>query len=194
MKIEKLTELRRQAKARGIKSFQKSGEELEKLLAETPVVGALSEKQVEAKAARTGRRKRRGGALLGKGEYKLNRPEYLRKGFKRHWFKDEPGRLDAAHLNDWDHVMVGGQKKTLRNGTNRDGSLRTMYLMEKHEDWYREDQLKKREQDRRNEELLRIGKAPEGGTGLSNAQTQWSENRGLAPNAIYFGQISAATR
>lgn len=167
-------ELQERAKSRGINIFHKTGAELEKLLAET-TVGALSEKQVEAKEARTGRRKRRGGALLGKGEAKLNRPEYLRKGFKRHWFKDEPGRLDAAVANDWDYVLANGQKKTLRNGTNRDGGLRTMYLMEKHEDWYKEDQLKKREQDRKNEALLRSGKAPEGGRGISDAQTQWSE-------------------
>lgn len=156
-------ELQERAKTRGINVFHKTGAELEKLLAETPVTGALSSQQQEAKEARTGRRKRRGGALLGKGEFKLNRPEYMRKGFKRHWFKDEPGRLDAAVANDWDYVEVNGQKKTLRNGTNRDGGLRTMYLMEKHEDWYKEDQLKKREQDRRNEHILRDGKVTAAG-------------------------------
>ena len=167
-------ELRKKASELGIKTHGKKRDEIEELV--NGGAPALTEEvKQEAKQARTGRRARRGGALLGKGEYKLNRPELLRKGFKRHWFKDEPGRLSAAEANDWDYVKENGKQKTLRNGTNQNGTLRTMYLMEKHEDWNRADQLKKREQDRKNEQLLRDGKEIGNSAGMAQAQTQWSE-------------------
>ena len=172
-------ELRERAKAKGINTFQKTGAELEKLLADDLGVGALgaqtetlSPQQQEAKESRTSGRKRRGGAVLGKGEYKLNRPEYERKGYQRRWFTNEPGRLSAAYENDWDYVEKGGQKVTLRDSTNKDGTLRTMYLMEKRADWYKEDQLKKREQDRKNERILMDGKVTAAGGKHGDNATQ----------------------
>jgi hypothetical protein len=116
---------------------------------------ASSERKQQAKESRTSGRARRGGALLGKGEAKLNRPELIRKGYKRRWFKDEGGRIQAAIGNDWDKVE---DVERVRSGTNRDGSPRWMILMEKREDWYREDQLKKREKDIQKETLLKQGK------------------------------------
>ena len=89
---------------------------------------------------------------------KLNRPEYRRKGFASRFFTDEPGRLNGAYENDWDFVLKDGEKVVVRSGTNKDGSLRNMHLMEKREDWHKADQLKKREQDRRNERILVDGK------------------------------------
>ena len=180
-------EVRKQAGELGIKTHGKKQVEIEKLIAEKAEAPALTEEaKQEAKEARTGGRARRGGALLGKGEMKYNRPEYLRKGYQRRFFTDEPQRLDAAYANDWDYVLKNGKKVALRDKTNKDGSLRTMHLMEKREDWYKEDQFKKREQDRKNDQLLRDGKAPEGGAGMAKARTQWAETadeemRGAAP-------------
>ena len=175
-------EVRKKAGELGIKTYGKKQDEIEKLIAETTdevvehtnTSALTDEAKQEAKEARTGRRARRGGSLLGKGEMKFNRPEYQRKGYQRRFFKNELGRLDAAYGNDWDYVLKNGQKVALRDGTNKDGSLRTMYLMEKHEDWYKKDQFKKREQDRKNDQLLREGKvtATGGEHGANATQAQ----------------------
>ena len=173
-------EVRKQAGDLKIKTYGLKQAEIEKLIAEktegvAEVAPALTEEaKQEAKEARTGRRSRRGGAVLGKGEMKFNRPEYQRKGYQRRFFKNEPGRVDAAYENDWDYVLKAGKKVALRDGTNKDGSLRTMYLMEKHEDWYKADQIKKRAQDRKNDQLLRDGKvtAAGGENGSNAAQAQ----------------------
>lgn len=156
-------ELKQEAKKLGIPTYGKKKEQIEEELDQHVSGGALSapieEQKKEAKEARTERRSRRGGALLGKGEYKLNRKEYLREGFHRRWFKDEGGRLSSAEGNDYDFVLnKSGQHITVRSGTNRDGSLRTLHLMEKRLDWYNEDQLAKRETDRAKEGLLKEGK------------------------------------
>lgn len=151
-----------EAKKLGINTHGKKKDELERLISESvkePALKVTDEQKQQAKEARTERRSRRGGALLGKGEMKLNREEFQRKGYHRRWFKDEGGRLDAAYAADYDYVLdKEGKKRTIRSGTNRDGSLRTLYLMEKREDWYKEDQLKKRESDLQKEQLLRDGK------------------------------------
>ena len=166
-------EARKTAGELGIKTHGKKKEEIEQLIeaknGETSVSALGDERKQEAKEARMGQRKRRGGALLGSGEPKLNRPELRRKGYQRRWFKNEPGRLDGAYANDWDFVKKDEQKVTLRDGTNKDGSLRTMFLMEKRADWYKEDQFKKREQDRKNEKLLLDGNMTAAG-GAENAQ------------------------
>lgn len=180
-------ELRKKAGELGIKTHGKKTEELERLIAEASEVGvlsapteALSPQQQEAKSARMSGRKRRGGSILGKGEMKLNRPEYKRKGFASRFFTNEPGRLQAAYDNDWDYVLKDGEKVVVRSGTNKDGSLRNMHLMEKRDEWYKEDQFKKREQDRRNEKLLRSGQASGGGGGMNQAQAQWSDDAAKA--------------
>jgi len=150
-------ELVQEAKKMGIKSHGKKKDELESLVlgsAESALAPTDEQKQA-AKEARTERRSRRGGALLGKGEAKLNRPEFQRKGYHRRWFRDEGGRVSSAYGNDWDKVE---SVKPIVSGTNRDGSIRRMVLMEKRLDWYNEDQLKKREADIRKEKFLKEGK------------------------------------
>lgn len=174
------TELRKKAGELGIRTHGKKAIEIEQLIEaeerDTPVSALGDERKQEAKEARMGQRKRRGGALLGRGEAKLNRPELKRKGYKRHWFKNEAGRLQAAYANDWDYVLVDGRKMTQISGTNKDGTIRTMHLMEKHEDWYKKDQLKKREQDRKNEELLRSGDI----TSAGGAEHSQATNQAMA--------------
>jgi len=168
MKLEEFRAVQAQAKALGISSHQKSGETLQEEIAakqasqapHTAVLGAVIDtRKQEAKDARMEGRARRGGAILGKGEMKLNRPEYERAGYHRRWFRDEGGRLDGAYANDYDYVEKNdGSKTTIRSGTNADGSIRTLYLMEKRLDWHKEDQWKKREGDRKSDKLLRAGK------------------------------------
>ena len=191
-----MNELRQAAKAKGINSLGKTKIELEQLL-ETPEVKAVldiqpsKEQKQEAKEARMEGRARRGGAILGKGEAKLDRPEYVRKGFKRHWFKDEGGRLNAAYANDWDYVLdeKTKEKKTYTSGTNKDGRVRVLYLMEKRMDWYKEDQLKKHEQDRKNHKLLTEGKltGSQYGADAANASNNvpmYSPQGGIQINSV----------
>ena len=74
-----------------------------------------------------------------------------RPGFARRWVNDEGNNLAARYGDDWDHVEDPDSKdeaadgKRIRRavGTQRNGEPQYAYLMEKHEDWYKEDQAEK---------------------------------------------------
>lgn len=71
-----------------------------------------------------------------------------RPGYHRHWFNDEPGRIDAARNAGYTHVKDARQKQVSRHvGRSREngGSLRA-YLMEIPDEIWLED--KAHEQDR----------------------------------------------
>lgn len=173
-------ELRAKAKELGIPTYGLKKNEIESLVKATiarkkdevetqpvaeaapaevaPALEIAPERLEQAKQARIEGRSRRGGATLGKDEMKLDRPEYRREGFNRRWFKDEGGRLSSAYANDYDYVLdAAGKKISQRSGTNRDGSARYLFLMEKRLDWHKEDQLKKRKTDIDKEQLLKKG-------------------------------------
>lgn len=95
------------------------------------------------------RRQRRGGALLGVDEKKLDRPEYVRGGYQRRWMNDKNGRLDNAYNNDYDFVLKDGEKIKKRVGSKDNGEDLYAFLMEKPVDWYQDDQQKKLERDSR---------------------------------------------
>ena len=88
------------------------------------------------------KRERRARAPLGGMRMRLEVEK--REGYHRHWFNDEPGRVDAAWNNDYEYVMTeDGEKKKELVGTDRNGKPLYAYLMEKPEDWHQEDQQAK---------------------------------------------------
>jgi len=63
-----------------------------------------------------------------------------RTGFHRHWFNEEPGRIDAALAAGYTHVEDKEGRKVQRIvGVNAAGGPLNAYLMEIPEEWYQED-------------------------------------------------------
>lgn len=116
----------------------------------------FSEERVEgqlSRAEKAERRSRRGGALLGTDEKKLDRPEYTRDGYQRRWINDVGERPYLAYQNDYDYVERDGQKLKKRVGSKQNGDDLYAFLMEKPSDWYQEDQKKKLDRDSRAQAL-----------------------------------------
>ncbi len=84
-----------------------------------------------------------------------------RLGYHRHWFNDEPGRVDRALEAGYTHVI---DEKTKENkkmvvGRYESGSPQTAYLMEVPQEWYAEDQAAEQAAvDEREETIRRSGK------------------------------------
>lgn len=113
---------------------------------------AFEDKKPEGQLSRQAkqeRRERRGGNLLGSDEKKLDRPEYAKAGFHRHWINDKSGRLQAAYDNDYDYVLRDGEKIKKRVGAKENGDDLYAFLMEKPIDWYQDDQRAKLEAARK---------------------------------------------
>jgi hypothetical protein len=63
-----------------------------------------------------------------------------RPGFHRHWFNDEPGRIDRAKLGGYQHAQdQKGDPVSRVTGRAEGGQARKSYLMEIPIEWYRED-------------------------------------------------------
>lgn len=64
----------------------------------------------------------------------------LRSGYHRHWFNDDPGRVDQAILAGYTHVIDKDGNNVKRVvGSNAGGNPITGFLMEIPEEWYQED-------------------------------------------------------
>lgn len=64
----------------------------------------------------------------------------LRSGYHRHWFNDEPGRIEKALEAGYTHVEDKEGKKVVRVvGVNQGGGSLHGYLMEIPQEWYDED-------------------------------------------------------
>lgn len=73
-----------------------------------------------------------------------------RAGYHRHWFNEDPGRIDTALEAGYTHVEdKEGRKVQKVVGVSPSGGPLNAFLMETPEEWYKEDM--KREQDRINE-------------------------------------------
>lgn len=75
---------------------------------------------------------------FGSQQQKLAYP--VREGFHRHWFNEEPGRIDKALEAGYSHVEDKEGRKVQRVvGVATSGSALMAYLMEIPEEWYKED-------------------------------------------------------
>lgn len=81
-----------------------------------------------------------------------------REGFHRHWFNDEPGRIDTALAAGYTHVEDKEGKKVQRVvGVNSAGGSLTAYLMETPEEWYQEDMRDQQKLVDERDEAIRKG-------------------------------------
>lgn len=66
-----------------------------------------------------------------------------RAGYHRHWFNEDPGRLDDALAAGYKFVMGKDAKKVTRIvGVTAGGGPLSAYLMEIPQEWYNEDMAK----------------------------------------------------
>jgi hypothetical protein len=76
---------------------------------------------------------------FGAAQAKLSYPP--RPGFHRHWFRDDPGRVERAKAAGYDHVEdpLTGQPVSRLGGVADGGGGLSMYLMEQPQHWHDED-------------------------------------------------------
>ena len=67
----------------------------------------------------------------------------VRPGYYRHWFNDEPGRVDEAKSNGWAHVVKEGKPVQRCVGRGRDNGAMYGYLLELPKIFWDEDQQSK---------------------------------------------------
>ena len=101
---------------------------------------------------------------LGSFSQKLALEE--RRGYKRHWFNDSPGRVDEALANGWAHVL-DKDKKPIRRcvGRGRDNGALFAYAMELPAVFWEEDMAAKHADASSRVEALktRVAVAPKDG-------------------------------
>lgn len=109
------------------------------LTADAAFVPEVSEREVlHADIARIRAQRKPFGAFTQKLAYDA------RSGYHRHWFNDEPGRVDEAVSNGWAHVQGKDDKSVKRVvGRARDGGPMYGYLLELPEIFWAEDMAAK---------------------------------------------------
>lgn len=81
-----------------------------------------------------------------------------RTGYHRHWFNDEPGRIDQALAAGYTHVddKEGNQVKRVVGVTQGGGPL-VGYLMEVPEEWFQEDMARQQKEVDKLDDAIRRG-------------------------------------
>ncbi len=93
---------------------------------------------------------------FGSSTQKLAYP--ARKDYHRHWFNDDPGRIDAALAAGYTHVLDKDQKRVcLVVGVNAGGGALHGYLMEIPEEWYQEDMARQQTETDKTMDAVRRG-------------------------------------
>lgn len=81
-----------------------------------------------------------------------------RSGFHRHWFNEEPGRIDSALGAGYTHVEDKEGKKVQRVvGVGAGGGPLNAFLMEIPEEWYEEDMKRQEKAVMEMDESIRRG-------------------------------------
>lgn len=78
-----------------------------------------------------------------------------REGFHRHWFNEEPGRIDQAKENGYNHVLDAATKKPITRVVNKAGQQ--AFLMEIPKEWFDEDMAVQQEAVDDKEKTIRRG-------------------------------------
>lgn len=77
-----------------------------------------------------------------------------REGYHRHWFNDEPGRVDQAKENGYNHVL-DATSRSISRVVNKDGQQ--AYLMEIPKEWFDEDMAAQQQAVNDKEDTIRRG-------------------------------------
>lgn len=81
-----------------------------------------------------------------------------RPGFHRHWFNDDPGRIDAALAAGYTHVLdKKGENVHKVVGVNTAGGPLEGYLMELPEEWYQEDMARQHAETEKIQDAIKRG-------------------------------------
>ena len=81
-----------------------------------------------------------------------------RDGYHRHWFNEEPGRIDAALQAGYTHVEDKEGRKVQRVvGVANSGGALNAFLMELPEEWYQEDMKRQQEAIDKMDSAIRRG-------------------------------------
>lgn len=120
-------------------------------------------------APQAGSRPARQRKPFGTREQKLAYAQ--RPGYHRHWFNDEPGRIDRAKDAGYIHVkdLTTGENVKTVVGRGRDGTALIGYLMECPEEWYVEDMAANEADVRDLLGEIRQGRAPGTPSGADGA-------------------------
>ena len=96
---------------------------------------------------------------FGTKEQKLAYPQ--RPGYHRHWFNDEPARIQRAQEAGYVHVRDDkGENVHTVVGRGRDGGALIAYLLECPEEWYTEDMAANEADVRDLLDEIKRGRAP----------------------------------
>jgi len=81
-----------------------------------------------------------------------------RVGYHRHWFNDDPGRIQTAQDAGYTHVQDKEGKVVSRVvGVNPAGGALTGFLMEIPEEWFEEDMARGQELVKQTEQAIKSG-------------------------------------
>ncbi len=78
-----------------------------------------------------------------------------RPGYHRHWFNEEPGRVDMAKENGWNHVLADATGKPVTRVVDKGG--KQAWLMEIPQAWFDEDMAAQQQGVDDKEETIRRG-------------------------------------
>ncbi len=81
-----------------------------------------------------------------------------REGYHRHWFNDEPGRIERALAAGYDHVLENGEKLKKVVGRYEGGVPIVGYLMEVPQEWYDADMAAEEQIVKDKEDTIRRGR------------------------------------
>lgn len=82
-----------------------------------------------------------------------------REQYHRHWFNEEPGRIDSALAAGYTHVQDKEGKKVQRVvGVASSGGALNAFLMEIPEEWYKEDMARQQSSIDEMDSAIRRGK------------------------------------
>jgi hypothetical protein len=92
------------------------------------------------------------------GSYQQKLAYAKRQGYYRHWFNDEPGRVEAAIAHGYAHVKEQGKPVKRPVGTAKQGGVLYAFLLEIPEVIWREDKAAEQEEVTRLDRSIREGK------------------------------------
>lgn len=102
------------------------------------------------------------------GSYQQKLAYAKRQGYYRHWFNDEPGRVESAIAHGYAHVKEQGKPVKRPVGTARQGGKLDAYLLEIPEVIWKEDKAAEQQEISDQERRVKSGAvAKQPGDGLS---------------------------
>jgi len=114
------------------------------------------------------------------GEPRLKLQAPARRGYRRYWFNDEPGRIQRALGAGYSFVKVNGRNTRNVVGRAKNGSAQVAYLMEIPEDWFLQDVRRQQAKVDEIDDAIRGGTINEkGGTATKDGDNRYVPKDGI---------------